>query len=86
MIFDLKLALCYRQIEFRKSWRILILPLVYQFVVGGILFFIGFFLSWRSGDYSIKRKNDRTVSIYMISGILLYLVLQIVWHLLAQQK
>jgi len=63
-----------------------ILPLVYQFVVGGVIFFIGFFLSWRSGDYSWKRRNDRFVSIYMIAGIFLYLVFQIAWHFLALKK
>jgi hypothetical protein len=63
-----------------------ILPLIYQFVIGGLIFFIGFFLSWRSGDYSWKRRNDRLVSIYMFAGIFLYLVFQIVWHILALKK
>jgi hypothetical protein len=62
------------------------LPLVYQFVIGGAIFFLGFFLSWKSGDYSWKRKDDRLASIYMILGVFLYLVFQFVWLLFALKK
>lgn len=61
-------------------------PLVYQFVIGGIIFFFGFVLSWKSGDYSIKRKNDRLVSLYMILGFFLYFSAQLIWHILASAK
>lgn len=61
-------------------------PLVYQFVIGGIIFFLGFVLSWRSGDYSKERKSDRRVSLYMILGFFLYLILMVVWHILASAK
>ena len=61
-----------------------LLPLIYQFVVGGLIFFLGFFLSWKSGDYSKKRKNDRLVSFYMIFGFILYLVATLLWHFLAR--
>ncbi len=63
-----------------------ILPLVYQFVIGGIIFFLGFVLSWKSGDYSKKRKSDRLVSLFMILGFFLYLVVQVIWHILASAK
>jgi len=63
-----------------------ILPLVYQFVIGGILFFLGFVLSWKSGDYSKKRKSDRLVSFFMILGFFLYLIVQVIWHILASAK
>jgi hypothetical protein len=62
------------------------LPLVYQFLIGGAIFFLGFILSWKSGDYSVKRKNDRSVSLYMILGFFLYLVFQTAWHFLAAGK
>lgn len=61
-------------------------PLVYQFVIGGVIFFFGFVLSWKSGDYSKKRKNDRLVSLYMILGFFLYLSVQFIWHILASAK
>jgi hypothetical protein len=61
-------------------------PLVYQFVIGGIIFFLGFVLSWKSGDYSRKRKNDCLVSLYMIIGFLFYLFVQVIWHILASAK
>lgn len=63
-----------------------ILPLVYQFVIGGIIFFLGFVLSWKSGDYSIKRRNDRLVFVFMIFGFFLYLIVQVIWHILASAK
>jgi hypothetical protein len=61
-------------------------PLVYQFVIGGAIFFLGFVLSWKSGDYSKKRKNDRLVSLFMILCFSLYLVVQVIWHILASAK
>ena len=61
-------------------------PLVYQFVIGGAIFFLGVVISWKSGDYSKKRKNDRLVSLYMIFGFFLYLVVQVIWHILASVK
>ncbi len=63
-----------------------ILPLVYQFVFGGVIFFLGFVLSWKSGDYSKKRKSDHLVSLFMILGFSLYFVVQVIWHILASAK
>jgi len=87
--FDLRDTLCYRQpyLDYsRADLEMNILPLVYQFVIGGFIFFIGFVLSWKSGDYSKKRKNDRLVSLYMIFGFFFYLVVQVIWHILASAK
>ncbi len=61
-------------------------PLVYQFLIGGAIFFLGFVLSWKSGDYSKKRKSDRLVSFFMILGFFLYLIVQVIWHILASVK
>lgn len=63
-----------------------VLPLVYQFVIGGAIFFLGFILSWKSGDYSMQRKNDRSVSLFMVLGFFLYLIFQTTWLLLALGK
>lgn len=61
-------------------------PLVYQFVFGGIIFFLGFILSWKSGDYSKKKKSDRLVSLFMILCFSLYFIVQVIWHFLASAK
>lgn len=55
--------------------------LVYQFVVGGAIFFLGIFLSWRSKDYSFKKKDDRRIFFFMIGGFAFYFIFQLFWHL-----
>jgi len=57
--------------------------LVYQFLVGGIIFAFGFIIPWRAGDYSWRKREDRLTVIYMLLCFFLYLVLQTLWHLSA---
>jgi hypothetical protein len=57
---------------------------IYQFVVGGIIFFLGIFLSWRTKDYSWQKKEDRRVLIFMTGGFLFYLIFQLLWHFSAK--
>jgi len=60
-----------------------ITSLLYQFLVGGVIFFVGFLIPWRVGDYSWGRREDRLTAIFMISGFFLYFILQFLWHLSA---
>lgn len=55
--------------------------LAYQFIVGGVIFFLGIFLSWRSKDYSFKKKDDRKIFLFMIGGFVFYFIFQLFWHL-----
>lgn len=55
--------------------------LLYQFLVGGAIFTIGLILPWRSGDYSIHNREDRLTLFFMCLAFLVYLLLQILWHL-----
>lgn len=57
------------------------LSLVYQFVVGGAIFFLGIFLSWRTRDYSLKKRGDRRLLFFLIGGFALYFIFQLLWHL-----
>jgi len=56
-------------------------PFIYQFVVGGIIFFTGFILCWRSGDHSWKRREDRMTSIFLIVMVAVYFFGQLFWRL-----
>jgi len=62
------------------------LPLIYQFLIGGIIFFIGIVIPWRKGDYSWNKREDRLTLVYMILGFFLYLTLQTLWTLYAIGK
>jgi cell division protein FtsW (lipid II flippase) len=57
------------------------LSLVYQFVIGGAIFFLGIFLSWRTRDYSLKKRDDRRLLFFMTGGFALYFIFQLLWHL-----
>lgn len=59
---------------------------VYQFVIGGAIFFLGIFLSWRTKDYSFKRKDDRKFLFVMIGGVVFYFTFQLIWYLAAIGK
>jgi hypothetical protein len=63
-----------------------ILSLIYQFVIGGIIFFAGLIISWRSGDYSWTKREDRRTFVYLAGGFLLYLIFQTIWHFFALGK
>jgi hypothetical protein len=56
------------------------LSLVYQFLIGGLIFAVGVLLAWTSRDYSWGKKEDRLTFIYMLSGFFLYCVFQMLWH------
>ena len=58
-------------------------PLLYQFVIGGIIFALGLVIPWRAGDYSWARREDRRTILFMLAGVVLYLVLQTLWQLSA---
>jgi len=57
------------------------LSLVYQFIMGGAIFFLGIFLSLRTKDFSFKKKDDRRILFFMIGGVVFYFVFQLLWHL-----
>lgn len=61
-------------------------PLIYQFLIGGIIFFIGIVIPWRQRDYSWNKREDRLTLVYMILGFFLYLTLQTLWTLYAIGK
>ncbi len=63
-----------------------LLSLVYQFLIGGVIFAVGVFFSWCSRDYSWKKREDRLTLIFMISGFFLYCVFQTLWHFHAMGK
>lgn len=56
-------------------------PLIYQFIVGGAIFALGFVLAWRSGDHSWARREDRITSIFLIVMVLAYFAGQLLWQL-----
>ena len=57
--------------------------LLYQFVVGGIIFAVGIAIPWRAGDYSLKKRSDRRLLFSMVAAAVCYLVLHSAWHLYA---
>jgi hypothetical protein len=57
------------------------LSLVYQFAVGGAIFALGIFLSWRTKDYSLQKKDDRRTLFLMLGGFAFYFLSQLLWHL-----
>lgn len=63
-----------------------ILPLVYQFLIGGVIFAAGIFFAWSARDYSWKKREDRLTLIFMIAGFFLYCVFQTLWHFHAMGK
>jgi ABC-type Fe3+-siderophore transport system permease subunit len=60
--------------------------LLYQFIVGGLIFFIGIFAALRVKDYSWKNKSDRTLLAAMILGFFIYLLSHIIWYLFGLGK
>lgn len=62
------------------------LSLIYQFLVGGAIFFLGIVLSWRTKDYSFQKKDDRRLLFFMIGGLALYFFSQLIWHLAGEGK
>jgi hypothetical protein len=63
-----------------------LLSFVYQFVIGGAIFFLGIFLSWRAKDYSFKKKDDRKTLFFMVGAFGFYFIFQLLWHLAGAEK
>jgi len=57
--------------------------LLYQFIIGGIIFTIGVVVPFRAGDYSLARREDRRTLGLMVAGVLAYLAATTLWHFLA---
>lgn len=57
--------------------------LLYQFLVGGLFFTVGIAIPWFSGDYTVKRRADRRLLLSIMAAAMVYLVLQLAWHLYA---
>ena len=53
---------------------------LYQFLVGGLIFFMGIILAVKSGDYSWKRKEDRRFISILIMGYVAYLIFTLLWY------
>ena len=60
------------------------IPFLYQYLVGGIIFGAGFLLAWRSGDYSWKSREDRATTLALVFMFLVYFGGHLAWLLLAQ--
>jgi len=58
-------------------------PLLYQFLVGGVIFLVGVVIPWRAGDVSVKKRADRRLLLSMAVAALSYLVFHTAWHLYA---
>lgn len=56
------------------------LSLLYQFLIGGVIFSAGVFFSWFSKDYSWKKKEDRSTLLYIIAGFFFYCMFQTIWY------
>ncbi len=57
--------------------------LVYQYVVGGLVFLAGLVLAWQSGSYSWKRAEDRATALALAFIFLFYFSGHLAWHVLA---
>ncbi|MGD9344960.1 MAG: hypothetical protein PVH84_03805 [Candidatus Aminicenantes bacterium] len=62
------------------------LSLIYQFLVGGVIFAAGVYFAWSSKDYSWKKREDRLTLLYMVAGFVLYCLFQTLWHFHALGK
>jgi len=66
-----------------KGTRVQHSALIYQFLIGGVIFAIGVIVPFRAGDYSLRRPEDRRTAGFMVAGAIAYLVGQSLWHVLA---
>jgi hypothetical protein len=60
------------------------LQLIYQYVIGGLFFFITIYLCFRPGAADIKNPYDRRMLMYLIVGFAGYLSVHTVWVYLAK--
>jgi len=60
-----------------KEWN----SFIFQYAVGGIIFILGLVATWRGGDHSWKRREDRVLLIYVWVILLVYFAGQLIWQL-----
>ena len=58
--------------------------LSYQYIVGGIFFFVTVYLCFRPGGNTLKNPSDRRSFIYLMIGFFGYLAFHTVWIILAR--
>ncbi len=56
---------------------------LYQYIIGGLIFLIGFVIAWRSGDYAWKRPEDRTTALFAVAIAVLYTGGHLLWQVFA---
>ncbi len=59
------------------------LQLAYQYIVGGLFFFITLYLCFRPGASDPKNPSDRRALIYLLVGFAGYLIMHTAWILFA---
>ncbi len=59
------------QMDFARTW----LPYLYQYAVGGIIFFLGFWLIWKSGAANRQRRSDRFWLYALLFGFVWFMAL-----------
>jgi len=52
------------------------LQYLYQYLVGGAIFFAGFFFVWRQGDVGLRDRRARTNALLLLSGLALFAAVQ----------
>ena len=57
--------------------------LLYQFLVGGVVFTLGVAVPWAAGDYSLKNRGDRRLLLSMLAACFAYLIMHSAWHIYA---
>jgi hypothetical protein len=58
--------------------------LTYQYVVGGVFFFVTLYLCFRPGGDEVANPSDRRALVYLLAGFAGYLVMHLGWILLAR--
>lgn len=53
----------------------------YQFIVGGFVFFAGIAAAWSCGDYSLKKREDQRILLFLLVIFLVSFVGRLLWQL-----
>jgi len=59
------------------------LQLSYQYIVGGLFFFVTLYLCFRPGASELGNSSDRRALVYLIVGFIGYLAMHTAWVILA---
>lgn len=60
------------------------IPWIYQYAVGGAIFFGSLFLAWRSGALRLGDRNDRRLCTVLVGGYFLLMAFHGAWiHLVS---